>query len=357
MKLSDAILDYEHIAQFDVNLLQKSCVLPIKYDGIYFKCFVCECSDLHDLDIKNSIVQKTFLPKEEILFFLSDFPFRLRLFKMVNSLLRSKEYERLLEEFVTDLFEKAVLHRCSDIHFEAQEESMFIRFRIDGSLKIFYIFPKPFFSILSAYIKMISKLDITQNRICMDARCRIKLKKQTLDCRVSTMPTVLGESIVLRLLDNNLFQKDFKQIGYSKKIAHVFEEILALKQGLVLISGPTGSGKSTTLYALLNQLNTQSRKIITVEDPVEYKLEQIQQVAVRNELNLGFDTILRSVLRQDPDIILIGEIRDEISLHIALQASLTGHLVLASIHANDTLQTLTRLFDLEAKNYLVATAL
>lgn len=357
MKLIDVLLDYELIGNFDVKLLRKYFVLPITYDGIYFKCFVCESSNLMALEINNSLLQKAFLPKEEILFFLSDFSFRLQLFSRINTLLTSKEYEDLLEEVFTSIIQKAVDHRCSDIHYESQEKSMIIRFRIDGSLKIFYVLPKPFFPILSAYIKMISKLDITQNRVCMDARCGIVLKKVALDCRVSTMPTLLGESIVLRLLDNHLFKKDFIKLGYSKKIDNVFDEIITLKQGLVLVSGPTGSGKSTTLYALLNRLNTQDRKIITVEDPIEYKLEQIQQVSVRNELHLGFDTILRSVLRQDPDIILIGEIRDEVSLQIALQASLTGHLVLASIHANDTLQTLTRLFDLDAKNYLVATSL
>ena len=204
---------------------------------------------------------------------------------------------------------------------------------------------------------MISKLDITMSRLPMDGRFSLYVKSYKYDFRISTMPTISGESIVIRVLDNKTIKKSIEELGFSKNIYGEVENIVNLTQGLVLVSGPTGSGKSTTLYSILKKLNKENKKIITIEDPVEYKLEQTQQISVDEELGLSFSSILRTVLRQDPDILLIGEIRDTDSLNIALQASLTGHLVLASIHANDSLETLSRLIDLKADNYLLSSSL
>lgn len=171
------------------------------------------------------------------------------------------------------------------------------------------------------------------------------------------MPTIYGESIVIRVLSNLTIAKDIKSLGFSDHIYNKIKESISLSSGLVLVAGPTGSGKSTTLYSILNELNQENKKIITVEDPVEYKMKHIQQVEINESLGIDFNTILRNILRQDPDIILIGEIRDKTSLDLALQASLTGHLVFASIHANNTLETITRLKDLKANEYLLYSSL
>lgn len=210
---------------------------------------------------------------------------------------------------------------------------------------------------ISSYIKMVSKLDITNSRTPMDGRFSLSFDNEKYDFRVSTMPIISGESIVIRVLDNKNVKKEIGKLGFSKHILNSFKQIKKLRQGLVLITGPTGSGKSTTLYSLLKLLTTLKNKVITIEDPVEYKLESIQQIEIDEKIGLGFETVLRNILRQDPDIILIGEIRDKKSLNLALQASLTGHLVLASIHANSCIETIDRLVDLEADRFLLANSL
>ncbi|PLY08119.1 MAG: type II/IV secretion system protein [Arcobacter sp.] len=357
MKTFKELIDYSCFEQFDIKKLQEYLVLPIKYDGIYFKCFICEKSNLKAFNIKG-LVRSEYLNKDEILFFLSDINIRIKLFELA---IKAKNSENIkdtsIEDFFSLLIKKAIEMRSSDIHIESLENNMVIRFRVDGNLKLFYIFENEFLFILSSYIKMISKLDITMSRLPMDGRFSLYIKNYKYDFRVSTMPTINGESIVIRVLDNKNIKKTIEELGFSKNIFDEVENITALTQGLVLVSGPTGSGKSTTLYSILKKLNTENKKIITIEDPVEYKLEQTQQVSVDEELGLSFITILKTVLRQDPDILLIGEIRDSDSLNIALQASLTGHLVLASIHANNSLETLSRLIDLKADRYLLSSAL
>ncbi len=210
---------------------------------------------------------------------------------------------------------------------------------------------------MSSFIKLVSKLDITQIRLPQDGRFTREKEKKNYDFRVSIMPIINGESIVIRVLDNINIKKNIEDLGFSNHIYEDLKNITTLKDGLVLISGPTGSGKSTTLYSLIKKFNFETKKIITIEDPVEYKISQIQQIHVNDDIGLGFKTVLKNILRQDPDIILIGEIRDKYSLDIALQASLTGHLVLASIHANNSIETLSRLIDLKADSYLLSTTL
>lgn len=353
MKLFENLIDYSFVSSFDIGLLRENLVIPIENNGIYIKCFICEESNLNNLKL-SSIIEEVFLSKNEIEFFLSDIDTRISFFNYSEELVKIADVNPILvKEFFSKFLNKALALRSSDIHFETLKESMSIRFRIDGELKLFYIFNKAFFSILSSYIKMLSKLDVTIIRNPQDGRFSFN----TMDFRVSTMPTINGESIVIRVLDNLDIAKDFTSLGFSSHILKDLKNILTLKEGLVLITGPTGSGKSTTLYSIIKELNSEDKKIITVEDPVEYKIEQVQQVNVNESLNLDFQTILRNILRQDPDVILIGEIRDSYSLKIALQASLTGHLVLASIHANSSIDTVSRLLDLNADNYLLASTL
>ena len=357
MKIFNEIIDYSCFKEFDINKLRDALILPIKYDGIYFSCFICEESALDTLDVKELVKSKS-LEKEEILFFLSDIEKRIQLYDLSKKSKNSETTnDTFIEKFFFILINKAIETRTSDIHIESASSNMLIRFRIDGRLKIFYIFEKEFLQVLSSYVKLLSKLDITMSRLPMDGRFSLDINAYKYDFRVSTIPTISGESIVLRILDNKNIKKSIKDLGFSKNIYKEVENITKLSQGLVLITGPTGSGKSTTLYSILKELNSQDKKIITIEDPVEYKVEQVQQISVNEELEFSFDNILRRVLRQDPDILLIGEIRDSSSLNIALQASLTGHLVLASIHANNSLETITRLINLQANRYLLSTSL
>lgn len=274
-------------------------------------------------------------------YFLDDIKIRTKLYNLSQICMKSNQVDgSYIKEFINILLNKAIALRCSDIHIESFENSVCFRFRIDGVLKLFYVFDKGFFKIISSYIKVLSKLDMTQIRLPLDGAFNLYLNNRKYDFRVSTMPTIYGESIVLRVLDSKKVKKDLKSLGFSN---HTFTEISQfskLNQGLVLVSGPTGSGKSTSLYSIINTLDKKTKKIITIEDPVEYKIEQVQQINIQEEIGLSFDRVLKNILRQDPDIILIGEIRDSYSLQIALQASLTGHLVFASVHANDSVETL-----------------
>lgn len=356
MKIYDEIIDYTFVNSFDINLLKKALVLPIKKEGLYSKFFICEESSFEQINI--SSVKKSFLiEKNKIELFLSDIESRIKLYELSVNSLNDNFEQKTMEQFFNIFISKTIKSRVSDIHIESCEKITQIRFRIDGELKIFFVFNKKFFLTLSSYIKMLSRLDITNSRESQDGRFHFEIENKKYDFRVSTMPTIKGESIVIRVLDNLNVNKDFNELGFSSHILKEIKKITQLKEGLVLIAGPTGSGKSTTLYSLIKELNSENKKIITVEDPVEYKIEQIQQVQVQDGLGLGFNSVLKNILRQDPDIILIGEIRDKYSLEIAMQASLTGHLVLASIHANSSLETISRLIDLKAHRYLLSTTL
>lgn len=356
-KLFEKLIDYALFKSFDEKLLINSLIIPIKKEGIYFEFFSCEDSDFSSLNLQAIAIENKIL-KEEINFFFSDLNLRKELFGLCESSLNSIDNTtNYIEEFFTVFINKAISSRVSDIHIETMEKLLCIRFRIDGVLKLFYTFDKKFMKVLSSYIKMISKLEVTNFRTAMDGRFTLFFETQKYDFRVSIIPTIYGESIVIRVLDNKTVSKEIDKLGFSKNVLDSFEKIKKLRQGLVLITGPTGSGKSTTLYSLLKELSSSEKKVITIEDPVEYKLELIQQIEVNDELGLSFQTVLRNILRQDPDIILIGEIRDSISLSIALQASLTGHLVLASIHANNCIETLSRLLDLNADKFLLSNSL
>lgn len=357
MKIYSKVIDYSLVKRFDIKLLKKDLILPIQSNGIYLNCFICKESNLKLFE-NESIIKSEQLSAEEIKFFLSDIDLRVKLYELsLNSLNNEKFESSYIKEFFFLVLKNAIENRVSDIHIESSFEITSIRYRIDGRLKLFYTFSKKFLKVLSSYIKVASKLDLTQSRVAMDGSFSKNIDGKKYDFRVSTMPTINGESIVIRVLDNTNMKKDISSLGFNIQVSSAIKNILNLTQGLVLISGPTGSGKSTTLYSILKSLNVENRKIITVEDPVEYKIEQVQQIEVNEEIGFSFENILRNILRQDPDTILIGEIRDSLSLAIALQASLTGHLVLSSIHANNSFDTLTRLIDLNADTYLLSNSL
>ena len=255
------------------------------------------------------------------------------------------------------IFEEAIGTRASDIHIEPDETVLRIRQRIDGVLVEQVMNEKRIASALVVRLKLMSNLDISERRMPQDGRFNLKVSGHNIDVRLSTMPVQFGESVVMRLLDHTGGVQPLEKAGMAPNQLKRFRSLINRPHGLVLVTGPTGSGKTTTLYGALSELNTPEKKIITVEDPVEYRLPRISQVQVHDRIGLDFSTVLRASLRQDPDILLVGEIRDRSSAEIALRAAMTGHLVLSTLHTNDAVTSALRLIDMGADPYLVASSL
>ena len=258
---------------------------------------------------------------------------------------------------VHDLIARAVEILASDIHIEPREDAVHVRFRIDGMLHTVETLPPALRPAVTSRIKIMARLNIAERRLPQDGRIRSTVRGKDIDLRVSTMPTLYGESVVLRILDRSSTRHDFAALGFSDPVLLPLRKALAEPNGIVLVTGPTGSGKTTTLYTALTNLNTTHQKVFTVEDPIEYELAGINQIQVQPQIGLKFSSALRSILRQDPDIIMIGEIRDLETAEIAIQASLTGHLVLSTVHTNSAAATLTRLIEMGVADYLLASSL
>jgi type IV pilus assembly protein PilB len=252
---------------------------------------------------------------------------------------------------------EALKKRASDIHIEPEEDCLRIRYRIDGALHDIFKIPKKNQNAILARMKIISGLDITESRIPQDGRFKVRSENREVDFRVSALPTTFGQKFVLRLLDKTNLAIGLDKLGFSEEPLRIFKEAIAKPFGMILVTGPTGSGKSTTLYSILNRLNTAERNIITIEDPVEYQIEGITQIQVKPEIGLGFASGLRALLRQSPDVIMIGEIRDSETADIAIKASLTGQLVFSTLHTNDAISSITRLIDMGIEPFLVASSL
>ncbi|WP_215191875.1 ATPase, T2SS/T4P/T4SS family [Exiguobacterium sp. s7] len=255
---------------------------------------------------------------------------------------------------VNQLFLSAIDQRASDIHFDPHEKQLHVRFRVDGDLRTETIYPKKIQSVMLTRLKVMSNLDITESRLPQDGRIKYTLRGRPYDFRVSTLPTMYGEKIVIRVLDSSEGLTDLTKLGFGDQNEAVYRDMLKRPNGIILITGPTGSGKSSTLYASLRELNEESKNIITVEDPVEYQLDGINQVQVNAKVGLTFASGLRSILRQDPNIVMVGEIRDTETAEIAIRASLTGHLVLSTLHTNSAISSITRLIDMGVEPFLVA---
>ena len=258
---------------------------------------------------------------------------------------------------LSSMFEQALRKRASDIHIEPQERNLRIRFRIDGVLHVQTEADPKIAGAVALRLKLMSGLDISEKRLPQDGRFHVKLKANAVDVRISTLPTQYGESVVMRLLNQSAGLLSLDNLGLPEAVAQAVARALDRPNGMLLVTGPTGSGKTTTLYAALNALNNSERKIITVEDPIEYRLPGLNQVQVMDKIDLSFARVLRSALRQDPDVILIGEMRDQTTAEIGLRAALTGHLVLSTLHTNDALSTPLRLIDMGVPRYMVALSL
>jgi MSHA biogenesis protein MshE len=255
------------------------------------------------------------------------------------------------------VFEDAIGVRASDIHIEPQETKLVIRFRIDGVLHVQTEADSKIASALVLRLKLTSGLDISEKRLPQDGRFNVKVRNAQVDVRISTMPTQYGESVVMRLLNQSGGLLGLERLGMPAGILARVRDVVHRPSGMVLVTGPTGSGKTTTLYAALEEINSPERKIITVEDPVEYRLPRINQVQVQEKIDLSFGRILRSALRQDPDVILVGEMRDQETVEVGLRAAMTGHMVLSTLHTNDAIGTPIRLQDMGAPRYMVAMSL
>jgi MSHA biogenesis protein MshE len=255
------------------------------------------------------------------------------------------------------VFEEAVKTRASDIHFEPQEKYLRIRFRIDGVLHIQTDAELKIAAAVALRLKLMAGLDISEKRLPQDGRFHINIRNAPIDIRISTMPTQHGESVVMRILNQASGLLGLENLGMPPYILERMRHAIARPSGMVLVTGPTGSGKTTTLYAALKELNSTENKIITVEDPVEYRLPNINQVQIHDKIELSFDRVLRSALRQDPDIILVGEIRDQLTAEIGMRAAMTGHMVLSTLHTNDSVSTPIRLLDMGVPRYMVALSL
>jgi type IV pilus assembly protein PilB len=258
--------------------------------------------------------------------------------------------------YVNSIFFDAVMKKASDIHLEAFEKTVNLRMRVDGLLREMPAPQKKFYNAIVSRIKIMSDLDIAERRLPQDGKCKIKVNGQKVDVRVSLVPTVYGEKVVMRMLNKGAVSLDVEKIGMSAAELKIFKDAINMPYGMCLVTGPTSSGKTTTLYAALQYLNTPDVNILTAEDPVEYELMNVNQVHVRADIGLTFANILRSFMRQDPDIILVGEIRDQETAGIAIQAALTGHTVFSTLHTNDSVSTLSRMSFMGIESFLIADA-
>ena len=271
--------------------------------------------------------------------------------------IRDMASEAPVIKLVNHIISKATEMGASDIHLEPFAEDLILRYRIDGILHNLEAPPKKLNSALCTRIKIMAKLDISERRLPQDGRIKLKVHGKDIDMRVSTLPTLYGESLVIRILDRDNLTVELEKMGFPKQELEQFQKLIHKPYGKLLVTGPTGSGKTTTLYGALQNINTPDKKIITIEDPVEYQIRGVNQIHVKPQIGLDFASGLRSIVRQDPDVIMVGEIRDAQTADVAIQAALTGHLVFSTVHTNDAAGAITRLLDMGVENYLISSAL
>lgn len=271
-----------------------------------------------------------------------------------------KEFDfenRPIVEIANEIILDAVSKNASDIHFDPYKEKVIVRIRIDGMLSDYAIIPGSYKRNMISRIKMIANMNIMETRLPQDGAIKGRFGKKVLDLRVSSLPTNNGEKVVIRILDYSQSSKGLESLGFSKSNLEKIEKMTKMPNGIILVTGATGTGKSTTVYSILQKMNTEDVNIITVEDPIEMDIPGVNQVQVQSEIGLTFANVLRSILRQDPNIIMIGEIRDNETAKIAVRASITGHIVLSTIHTNNSLNTIERLVDMDVEKYLLGSAL
>lgn len=374
--ISEEEIDFELVRQLPIGFTKKFRLLPLKKDNGALKIAFAPPMDLYAIDEIRSLFNcavETFITHNHIVIDSINRVFEEGKqmsdeiddesvaiteteFKEPKDLLDADD-EAPIIRFVNSLLFQAVKEKASDIHLECFEKEVAVRFRKDGLLHNVTSVPKKLQSSVISRVKIMAELDIAEKRKPQDGRIRVKVAGRDVDVRISTVPTTWGESVVMRLLDRSSVILSLEELGISGEKLKIFDYLIRKPHGIVLVTGPTGSGKTTSLYAALERINSPDKKIITVEDPVEYQIMGINQIQVNNKVNLTFANGLRSILRQDPDVILVGEIRDRETADISIHASLTGHLVFSTLHTNDSASAITRLIDMEIEPFLVASSL
>jgi len=359
------------------QLMRQWKILPVTVDEDSVKVAMANPEDLYLVEILENIYQRPIdvfrAPEEDILTTIY------RWYEAETDLSgqsQEEEEKRAIDELwedpeqlkdmaseapvirlVNHLIARALEVKASDIHFEPYRDVFKVRFRIDGVLHDMEAISKRLQPAITSRIKLMGKMNIAEMRLPQDGRIKVKDRDRDIDIRVSTLPTLFGESIVLRLLNRGEVKLDLETLGLLPDTLSGFESIIRRPYGLILVTGPTGSGKTTTLYAVMNRINSPDKKIVTVEDPVEYQLDGINQIQIKPKIGLTFASALRTILRQDPDVILVGEIRDGETAEIAIQSALTGHLVFSTLHTNDAASAITRLQEMGVESYLLASCL
>ena len=378
--ISPDAVDAELARAVPINFAKQALILPLAMDGESVALAVADPLDTTVLDHARMLLQRNVAPRVAVPAVIVDAINGVydRALNEAEQLVGEMEAQDLaslaheLEEpqdlldtddeapiirLVNSLLFRAAKERASDIHIEPMERELLVRFRIDGVLHEVIKPPKRYQNSIVSRVKVMGQLNIAEKRLPQDGRIRIKLAGRDIDIRLSTIPCTFGERIVMRLLDKATTILDLPEIGMSTRDMELMDQVIRRSHGIVLVTGPTGSGKTTTLYAALSRINTPDLNILTVEDPVEYQIRGIGQMAINPKIGLTFAAGLRSFLRQDPDVIMVGEIRDRETAEIAIQASLTGHLVFSTVHTNDAASAVTRLVDMGVEPFLVASSL
>ena len=375
-------IDEEVGKMLNEDFIRKNCLIPIGYDQLVPNVLRVAMADPMDIVAIDDISIITNLQVDPVLSTRSQIEYQIdKMYGATKAIAAAEQYRKEREkdkaklsdaseaerqddvdnspivQLVRSILEQGVRRRASDIHIEAMEYEVRVRYRIDGALVKVATYDIDFLSAIVARIKIIGGMDIAEKRKPQDGRIAMTVDRREYDVRVSILPTVNGEKIVMRLTSKENLTRDKKNLGFSEEELEKFDRILKNPHGIILVTGPTGSGKSTTLYTALSELNTEDVNIITVEDPVEANMEGINQVHVNEKAGLTFAAALRSILRQDPDIIMIGEIRDGETAGIAVKAAITGHLVVSTLHTNGTASTITRLADMGIEPYMIGDSL
>ena len=376
--ISEKMAQPELLAKIPLKFLREQLVIPILYqDGI--AVVTAQPSHFQPIDELNLLLGgnvKTVVATRPLIIDAINRYYPLEGTKqMIEELEEEKEMEEVdfgaiqeedilgmaseapIIKLVNHILYQAVKRDASDIHIEPQEKELRIRYRIDGVLYTAFLPPKRAQAALTSRIKIMANMNIAEKRVPQGGRIQIKIADKAFDIRVSSLPVAFGERIVMRLLDKTKTFGALERLGFSERDYAVIEQSIAQPNGIILITGPTGSGKTSTLYSILSQLNSPEVNIVTVEDPVEYQMQGIGQVQVKESIGLSFAAALREILRQDPDIIMIGELRDQETAQIAIQAALTGHLVLSTVHTNSASATITRLIDMDIEPFLIASTI
>ncbi|TWH48295.1 GspE/PulE family protein [Sporomusa sp. KB1] len=361
---------HEIAATIPVSLAERYKVIPIKKEGRKLTLAMADPTNFFAIDdvrmASGCEVEPVIAAEREIMRAINQsYGVQDLVEKAVNKL-KADESDRIAEVQLTDdapivsivnsIISQAIKERASDIHIEPQEKLLRVRFRVDGVLREVVTFPRHTHAAIISRIKIMSELDIAEKRLPQDGRIKVQEFGRDIDLRVSTLPTITGEKIVLRILDKNSIICDIKGLGFAPQNLTRYRKLYSQSYGMILVTGPTGSGKTTTLYSTLTEISTPSKNVITVEEPVEYRLDGVNQVQINHKAGLNFANGLRSILRQDPNVVMVGEIRDAETADIAIRAALTGHLVFSTLHTNDAPGAITRLIDMGIEPFLVASS-